>query len=198
MKLFASPASPYVRKVLVLAIETGQEVETLPSAASPVSRDPAIVALNPSGKIPTAILPDGSVLYDSRVITQWLDSRHDGPRMYPEPPARWTVLRREALADGLLDAALLARYETIRRPEHLRWPDWVTGQMDKIVSSLDALNGEAPGFGGIDAGLIAIGCAVGFVELRFPDLGWRDGRADLARWYDSFSQRESMRLTVPR
>lgn len=197
LKLFQSSTSPFARKVMVVALETGQEVEKLPAAANPVTRDPAIVAQNPTGMVPTALLPDGSALYDSRVITRWLDAQpHGGPKMYPEGRALWTVLRREALADGMTDATILARYELAMRPEALRWPDWIRGQMEKVESSLDQLETEAAGFAGIDAGLIAIACSLSYLDLRFADLGWRESHPHLARWYEAFSKRPSMRTTA--
>ena len=197
MKVYFSPFSPYVRKVMMVAAETGQTVEKLDSAASPIQRDQTIVAKNPTGKVPTAILDDGSALYDSRVITRWLDAQHDGPRMYPEGDALWTVLRREAVADGLLDAALLARYETAMRPAEMLWQEWLTGQMDKINSSLDQMESEAAGFQGVDAGLIAIACALGYLDFRFPDHDWRTGRPALSGWFGDFSKRASMQDTRP-
>ncbi|KAA0014592.1 glutathione S-transferase [Billgrantia pellis] len=195
MKLFYSPASPYVRKVMVMAHETGQEVDKLDSAASPINRDQKIVDHNPTGKVPTAILPDGSALYDSRVICRWLDAQHAGPKMYPE--GNWDIVRQEALADGLLDAALLARYETVMRPEEMRWPEWLQGQMDKIASSLDTMETEAESLKDVNAGSIAIGCAVAYLDFRFPDYPWRTSRPQLTRWYEAFSQRASFQMTQP-
>ncbi|MCC6305320.1 MAG: glutathione S-transferase family protein [Rhodobacteraceae bacterium] len=197
MKLFHTPTSPLVRKVMVVALETGQEIETLPAAPSPVRRDRTIAAANPSAMVPTAILPDGGALYDSRVITRWLDSRHEGAKMYPEGEALWTVLRREALADGMIGAAVLMRYETTIRPEALRWPDWLDGQREKVTGSLDQLEAEAAGFAGVDAGLIAIACGLGFLDLRFADLDWRPTRPALAHWFAAFSARPSMEATRP-
>ena len=200
MKLFFSAASPYVRKVMVVAHETGQSerIEKLAAAASPVKRDANIVAKNPAGKVPTMVLDDGSALFDSRVICQYLDAQHGGARLYAEEgPDRWPILRLEAIADGLLDAALLARYETALRPEDKRWADWQNGQMDKINSSLDAMQDEVSGREGVDAGLIAAGCALGYLDLRFSGLGWRNTRPALAAWYETFSQRPSMQATVP-
>lgn len=196
MKLFHSVSSPFVRKVMVVAHETGQEVERLASAANPITRDASIVAKNPTGKVPTAILPDGSALYDSRVITRWLDAQHAGPKMYPEGAALWAVLRREALGDGMADATILARYELAMRPEALRWPEWIKGQMAKVDSSLDQMEAEAAGFSGVDAGQIAIACALGYLDLRFADHGWRAGRPALARWHEAFCARPSMQATA--
>lgn len=197
MKLFHSPASPYVRKVMVLALETGQSVEKLASMASPIAADQSIVKQNPTGKVPTAILDDGAPLYDSRVITRWLDAQHTGVKMYPDDNSLWTVLRRESLADGLLDAALLARYETAMRPADLLWQDWLDGQMGKINTSLDQMETETPGFSGIDAGLIAIGCALGYLDFRFADYDWRSGRPALSAWFNTFAARPSMVDTTP-
>ncbi|MEC7256733.1 MAG: glutathione S-transferase family protein [Pseudomonadota bacterium] len=197
MKLYHSPASPYVRKVMVVAIETGQEVDILGSAASPVNRDVTIVAQNPTGKVPTALIDGDQPLYDSRVITQWLAAQQSAVAIYPAGDALWPVLRREALGDGLLDAALLARYETAMRPEALRWEDWLRGQMEKIDSSLDQMNAEVGDFGEVDAGVIAIACALGYLDFRFPDLDWRTSRPALADWFKTFSARPSMQQTRP-
>jgi glutathione S-transferase len=200
MKLYYSPASPYVRKVRVIAHETGQsdDIELLDCAPSPVKRDTSITPHNPTGKIPTLVLDDGTELYDSRVITQYLDSRHGGPKLYPDAgPQRWTVLRREALADGLLDAALLARYETVLRPTELQWTDWRQAQMEKIDASMDKLNEEIQGAEGIDAGVIACACALGYIDFRFQDHEWRSTRAALADWFAAFSKRASMLATRP-
>lgn len=197
MQVFYSPASPYVRKVMVLAEETGQTVEKLDSAASPVDRDQSVVAQNPTGKVPTAVLPDGTALYDSRVICRWLDAQHTGTKMYPDGDAVWGVLRREALADGLLDAALLARYETVMRPAEMLWPAWLQGQMDKIDSSLDVLERDVAGYGAMDAGWIAMGCAVAYLDFRFPDLAWRSGRPGLSDWYAELAERASFKATEP-
>lgn len=195
IKVFFSPASPYVRKVMMVAHETGQSLEKLDSAASPINRDSSIVAHNPTGKVPTTILPDGSALYDSRVICRWLDAQHEGSRMYPD--GDWDVPRREALADGLLDAALLARYETVMRPEEKIWPEWLQGQMDKVASSLDVMEAESSQLTSVDAGTIAIGCALAYLDFRFPDYYWRDERPTLASWFKSFSQRPSFLQTQP-
>jgi glutathione S-transferase len=138
------------------------------------------------------------VLYDSRVISQYLDCRHSGNRLYPaDGPDRWSALRREALADGLLDAALLARYETMLRPEAFRWPEWLNGQMDKINSSLDQMQKDVDNGSDLDAGQIATACALGYLDFRFPDLAWHSSHPALADWFDLFSERASMVATAP-
>lgn len=192
MKLLSSPTSPYVRKVLVLLRETGQTVETEVQHASPTARNPAVAAANPLGKIPALLTDDLGPLYDSRVICQYLDTLHDGPRLYPEGAARFTALRREALADGLLDAALLARYESIR-PEGLVWPDWYAGQEAKMLAALAAMEADLPE--GVDIAAIAYGCALAYLDFRFAGLNWRDRHPKLAEWEAAFSARPSMRAT---
>lgn len=199
MKMHFATASPYVRKVRVLAMETGlaDRIELAKVAVTPVGPDSALCADNPIGKIPTLVRDDGSALYDSRVICEYLDSLHDGSRMFPESgDARWTALRRQALADGILDAAVNTRYETFLRPENFRWPDWMDGQMRKIRRSLDVLETEPLG-DSVDIGTISIACALGYLDFRYADEGWRDTRPKLASWYDMFSSRPSMSETHP-
>jgi len=200
MKLFYSPASPYVRKVLITAHETGQsdDLDLVACAANPVNRDQSVVALNPLGKIPALALDDGTVLYDSRVICQYLDSRHSGDKLYPSAgSARWSVLQREALADGLLDAALLARYETMLRPREFQWTDWINGQTEKINSSLDQMEQDVRQNQALDAGQISTACALGYLDFRFPLLDWRSAHPALEAWFNTMSARESMVTTVP-
>jgi glutathione S-transferase len=197
MKLFHSPASPFVRKVMVIAHETGQDIEILPCKVSPVSRDDAVAAGNPLSKIPTLLTPDGA-LYDSRVICQYLDAQHGGAPMYPAAgPARWTALRREALADGLLEAALLARYETVLRPAEGVSDAILQGHLTKIAAALSALEAETADLTGVDAGTVAIGCALGYLDFRFADMDWRSPNPALAAWFETFGARASMVRTAP-
>ncbi|WP_298723756.1 glutathione S-transferase [uncultured Ferrovibrio sp.] len=200
MKIFYSPASPYVRKVLAVGIELGlaDRIEKLPSAAHPVNRDANIVAHNPMGKVPTFFTDSGYALYDSRVICEYLDDLAGGNRMFPKGETRWEALRDQALADGLLDAALLARYEQVVRPAEHKWQPWLDGQMAKITSCVDALQAKVATLEGrVDIGTIAAGCALGYLDFRFPDYDWRKGREALANWFKQFSERPSMRDTVP-
>lgn len=201
LKLFHSPASPYVRKVMAAAIERGVDdrIEILPSVASPIARDRTIVRHNPTGKVPTALLPDGLPLFDSRVICQYVDAMGSGPGLYPQDDTRFAVLTLEALADGLLDAALLLRYETAMRPKPLRWPEWVAGQSDKIDSSLAAMEGEffATLTAGFHAGAVASACALGYLDFRFAGRNWRRPHPKLADWYEGVSARPSLARTAP-
>ena len=199
MKLRYSPTSPYVRKVSVTAIELGLagKIERIPTNTQ--DRDSGIAAHNPLGKVPALILDDGGVLYDSPVICEYLDSLHDGPKLFPEAgPARWTALRQQALGDGLLDAAILRMLETVRRPEELRWQGWIKHQTAKMTQALDQFEAEASKFDEAPSiGQIAAGCALGYLDFRFPDLGWRDGRPGLAAWCETFAQRPAMQETLP-
>ena len=201
MKLYHSPASPFVRKALVAAHELGlaDGIEIVPVAMTPVKGVPALNEENPLGKIPALVLDDGTALYDSPVICEYLDTRHDGAPLFPaEGPERWTALRRQALADGLLDAAILCRYETFLRPEERQWEDWIEGQRAKFRRALDALDGEAESFGDtVDIGTISAGCAADYLDFRSLDDGWREGRPHLAAWLERFAARPSMQATRP-
>jgi glutathione S-transferase len=199
MKLFYASASPFVRKVMMFAIETGvvDDIELAKIALTPTSPNADVCADNPVGKIPTLVRDDGVALYDSRVVCEYLDSLHGGTPMFPpEGEARWTAIRRQALADGIMDAAVSARYETFLRPEALRWADWVDGQMGKVRRGLDVLEGEQLS-GTVEIGTISIACALGYMDFRYPDEGWRDTRPGLAAWYEEMSARPSMTRTVP-
>ncbi len=201
MKLFHNIASPFVRKVRVLAAETGQSarIELVQSVFTPVQPDRELFGSNPLGKIPTLLLDDGTALYDSRVICEYLDSLHEGPKMFPAlGPARWAALTRQAQGDGILDAAVGTRYELALRDPSRQWPEWIENQRQKYRRSLDALEAESGSLdGAVDIGVITAACALGYLDFRYPDEGWRDARPGLAGWYAAFRERESMRTTAP-
>jgi glutathione S-transferase len=202
MRLHSNPASPFGRKVKVLAMEAGlfDRLETHTVQTTAVGPDPSLVADNPLGKIPCLVLDDGTALYDSRVICEYLDSLHAGSRFFPtDGPARWTALRLQALADGIMDAALLARYEAFLRPEANRWPAWIDGQLDKAVRGLERLEEvELANFKDrVDIGAVTVACALGYIDFRFPSLTWRDTRPGLTAWYETFALRPSMQATRP-
>jgi glutathione S-transferase len=201
MKLFYSPASPYARKVLLAAHQLGliDRIEVIGATLSPIACDPQVAERNPLGKIPALVTDDGQALYDSRVIVEYLESLGGGTLLPVAPdPARWTALRHQALADGLQDAALLARYETFLRPEPLRWGDWVDGQMLKIDRALDVLEAEV---GEIEAGAplgqIAVAGALGYLDFRFAHHDWRAGRPALSAFYARYAARPDMVATDP-
>ena len=200
MKLYYSPLSPYVRKCMVVATELGlaDRIEKVTGAANPITRDQTIVAQNPLGKLPTFITDDGAVLYDSRVICEYLNDIGKGKFFPAAGAARWQVLTEQSLGDGILDAALLARYEGAMRPEALRWADWTKGQMEKIHSGLALINANAGKWGdSIDIGKITFGCVLGYLDLRFSTLDWRTQYPAATTWFAKFNARPSMQATVP-
>ena len=202
MKLYVASASPFGRKASIVIAEhgLGPRVIQEPASVTPVNRNTDIARDNPLVKIPTLVLDDGSSLYDSPVICEYLDQLGGAPRFFPAAgPARWTALRRQALCDGLMDAAILLRYEQALRPEALRWPEWIAGQTAKVSGALDALEAEAGTFGdAFDIGHIATACALGYLDLRFAQMGWRNGRPALAAWFETVSKRPSLIATLPK
>jgi len=195
MRLLFSPTSPYVRKCLVVAHELGLDgrLQLLPANAHPINRDREIIASNPLGKVPTFFTDDGQVLYDSRVICEYLDTLAGGSLFPRTGPARWEALTLQSLGDGMLDAALLARYEDAARPEAILWPEWRAGQLDKIETSVQHLQARPALLAGrVDIGAITVGCALWYADLRFADFGWRERCPAVASWYAAFSQRPSM------
>ena len=199
MQLISSVTSPFVRKVRVVLKETGQEgdVEEVSVATLPIAPDPKVSAANPLSKIPALIRPDGPTLYDSRVITRFLDARSGGA-LYPDARI-WDVLTLEATADAMMDAAVLMAYEVRLRPEGMRFDDWIEGQWGKVEGALDALNTRWMSHlsGPLDMGQIAVGCALGYLDFRHDARGWRKGRDALDDWFAVFCARDSMKATKP-
>ncbi|MFN3845448.1 MAG: glutathione S-transferase [Paracoccaceae bacterium] len=199
MKLYHSPTSPYVRKVMVLIAETGiRGIETVTASGTPTSPDPTLIERNPLGKVPALERPDGPTLYDSRVICQFLDAEA-GAGLYPAAPRLWDTLTVEATADGILDAAILMVYESRIRPEDKRFSPWVEGQWAKINRAIDVLETRWIDHldGPLDIGQIATACALGYLDFRHSSRNWRKGRASLAEWEAGFAKRPSMLATAP-
>ncbi|MGR3461275.1 MAG: glutathione S-transferase [Roseovarius sp.] len=199
MQLIASPLSPFVRKVRVLLHETGliQQVEVVNLATTPIETDPRAASANPLGKIPALVREDGATLYDSRVITRYLDDLADAG-LYPEARL-WEILTLEATADGIMEAAVLMTYEGRFRPENMQYAPWVEAQWAKIARALDALEARWISHlsGRLDMGQVATGCALGYLDFRHDGRGWRQGHPALADWFTGFAQRESMAATAP-
>jgi glutathione S-transferase len=199
MQLYSSPASPFVRKVKVVLHETGQidDVEMVAAAGTPVGGTTLPLSLNPLGKIPTLVRDEGPALFDSRVICRFLDDRAGGG-LYPAARI-WDVLTLEALADGIMEAAVLIVYESRCRPEEKVFDFWVEGQWVKVSRALDVLNTRwiSHLVGPLDMGQIAVGCALGYLDFRHGDRNWRQGRDALAAWEARFSERASMEVTRP-
>jgi glutathione S-transferase len=198
MKLRHAAASPFVRKVMVVAHELGllDRIELLSTTVSPVGANARLAADNPLMKVPALTTDDGQVLYDSPVICEYLDTLAGGTRFFPASgPARWTALRQQALGDGILDALVLCRYETTR-PEDKRWQGWTEGQMRKAHQGLAAI--ERENFAGPRTiGPVTFGCVFGYLDFRFPNDGWRTRHPKLAAWYQEVERLPSMQATRP-
>lgn len=200
MKLYWSSRSPFVRKVMIFAHECGlaagiQCERTLVAMNRP---NVSLLPVNPTGKIPTLVLDDGTVLYDSTVICEYLDSLHTGPRLFPASgPARWTALRRHALGNNLTDNLMLWRNEMLR-PQPQQSPDTLAAFEIKVRNAVAALDQEAVALTADPVGIghVAIGCALGYIDFRFAHLGWREGNNYIAGWYETFARRPSMTLTA--
>lgn len=205
MKLWYAKASPFVRKVLIVAHERAliEKIELLSAAANVISPDKGVMGVNPTGKIPALVIEGelGSseiVLFDSRVICAYLDSIHDGKKLTPRSgKKRFEIMTLEALGDGIMDAAVANRYETFLRPEEKRWDKWSQGQMLKVTNGLDNLEenwikslGRVPNMGSI-----SVACALGYLDFRYSELNWRKERKGLARWFKRFEQRDSYNAT---
>ncbi|OWJ67002.1 glutathione S-transferase family protein [Inquilinus limosus] len=197
MKLLYSPFSPFARKVRIVAAELGLQdrIEVTPTS----TEDPAsgLSARNPLNKIPVLETEFGP-LYDSPVICEYLDTLHEGGKLLPAAgPERWRALRWQALADGLMDAALLIRYELTLRQEGGRSEAWIERQKSKIRKSLDQMEADAAELDGpLTIGTIAAAAALGYLDLRFVDWGWRETHPRLAAWHAVFAERPSYVTTI--
>ncbi len=201
MKLFCAFASPFVRKVRILARETGVDahIDEVVVKVAPTAPSPDVYAINPLGKIPALITDDGKAIFDSSVICAYLDSQHPGSKMIPtDPDLHWRVLTIESLCDGILDAAILRRYEIALRPDDKRSPEWLDGQRGKVMRGLNVLEHAIDELAdNITLATIAIGCVCGYLDFRFADEDWRTAQPRLATWFGHFSQRSSMQTTIP-
>jgi glutathione S-transferase len=209
MKLLYQTHSPYARKVLVAAHEMGlqQRLCVVHHETSPTRRNEEVLALNPLGKVPVLICDDGVVLFDSNVICEYLDGMHPNARLIPgEPGARWRALKMQALAQGIADAGIAARWEAARRPAQLRWPTMHDAQVRKIAQACDFLEQDidqrglplgitVPDTGAPDIGDIALVTALSWVEFRGV-YAFLPGRPCLAAWYVALCARPSMLATA--
>jgi glutathione S-transferase len=177
-------------------LRLADQIELLDSAAHSVQRDSRIITYNPLGQVPTLLLNDGTMVADSSVICDYLDALKQG-RIFPATgEARWRALTDQAVADGMMEASLLARYERAVRPPDKLWQDWLAGHLDKIDTCLQAFNRAAPQFGKrFDIGTIALGCALAYLDLRFPDIDWRVAYPNLRDWHAAFEERPSLQAT---
>jgi glutathione S-transferase len=201
MKLYHAPASPFVRKVMILLHEAGaaDRVTVVPVSGTPIAPGTLPVDRNPLGKIPALERPDGPTLYDSRVICRYLDDLL-GAGLYPAAPHLWDTLVLEATADGIADAAVSMRYEvSVRAPEQ-RSPDWIEAQWAKVDRALTAIEDRWMSHlsGPLDMGQIALGCALGYVDFRHADREWQRHHPVLATWWAGFADRAALRATEPK
>jgi glutathione S-transferase len=200
MKLYWSSRSPFVRKVMIFAHECGlaARIECVRTLVAMTKPNPDLLPVNPTGKIPTLVLDDSSVLYDSTVICEYLDSLHKGRPLFPEASlARWTALRRHALGNNLTDNLMLWRNE-ILRPQAQQSKEMLAAFEIKVRNAMATLDQEAAALANdpVSIGHVAIACALGYIDFRFGDLGWRKGHDRIAGWYETFAQRPSMTLTA--
>lgn len=199
--LYYASTSAFVRKVMISAQVLGlaDRIVRLDSAAHPVERDERIAAFNPLAKVPALRTPEGISLYDSRVICEYLNAFAGGLLFPAEGDTRWISLTRQALGDGLIDAALLARYEFTARPAAAQWSPWAEAQLTKVRAALAEIDSQAPILSDQpdDIGVIAIGCALGYLDFRFADLDWRRDHPRAAAWFERLSQHPALRATQP-
>lgn len=201
MKLFISAASPFARKVRLVIREAGLEsqFEEILTVVSPIQPNVELARANPLMKLPTLVTDDGLALFDSPMICEFVDSLNAGRKLFPAAGnARWVALRQQAVADGILDAAILVRYQTALCPKELQWPQWIEGQrakwrqaLDFVESDVAALDGEAT------IGSLSVATTLAWLDFRYGDDDWRASRPALAAWFSAFDQRPSMLATRP-
>jgi glutathione S-transferase len=197
MKLLYQTHSPYARKALVFAHEAGiaRQIEVVHHETSPTRRNEHVFAENPLGKVPVLIRPGQSPLFDSDVICAYLDTLHRGRKLIPqEDEPRWRALRLQAVAQGLADAGIQFRWETVRRPQALRHAPLADGYRQKLVASYDWLESQLDVEAPVHVGHIALATCLDWLEFReLPQ--FRASRPRLAAWFDEFARRPSMRAT---
>ena len=201
MKLLHGGLSPFVRKVMILAHEKNivRELELEASPVNPLQPMESVIKVNPLGKIPALVLNNGSAIYGSTLICEYLDENYPVPKFFPRGDDRWTALRLNNLADGILEAGNLVRIESLR-PDGLKWQQWEEVQVLKVRNALDALENEARNLK-IDnpsIGEVATACALGWLEVRLEQIAWQDNRPNLVQWYKKISERPSLEATAPK
>lgn len=210
MKLISADASPFARKarVVILELDLADKVEIVnPGAVTPVSNNDVLNAANPLGILPALVLDSGESIVDSSIICDYFIEvavAAGKQSLYPaELQACFKSKSLHAFADGMMDTAVATRYENALRPEELRWADWTNIQMEKISRALDHLESECKHFSNDpqtsepQMGEIACACALGYLDFRYADMGWRNGRTDLSAWFEAISSRASLSATVP-
>ncbi|MEL6774353.1 MAG: glutathione S-transferase family protein [Pseudomonadota bacterium] len=201
MKLYFSPTSPFVRKVmLVLYLKNlVEKVQLVPGSGTPTQPNKQTVGVNPIGKIPALATEAGQILFDSRVVCRYLD-KISGGGLYPSDDTEFAVLTREAMADGILDAGVIALYEHRLRPEGMRHQpisDAMTAKMERGLAAFEK-DAEAATTGPMTIDKIALAAALGYLDFRYSGLNWRTKAPKLTAWYDDFRETPAMLATAPR
>ncbi len=197
MKLFYSPTSPFVRKVMACAITRRIDHQITLVRTNPHKSPPDLLAANPLSKVPCLVTDDGLALFDSPVICEYLDSVGDAGAMFPEHgAARWRALKQQAIGDGILDAAVGRRGE-MGNPKEAAREAWIRRQSAAIERALNDLAADPP-HRTVDIGTITLACALGYLDFRFAAEPWRETRPRLAEWYAGFAETPGLALTIPR
>ena len=200
MKLIGTPTSPYTRKARVVLAEKKIDYDWI--VDSPNSPDTTVPKFNPLARVPVLVLDDETAIFDSPVIVEYLDNLSPNNKLFPQPSReRIEVKRWEALSDGVMDAAVGARMEQMR-PEKQRSQDWIKRERKVIGETLEFIArelGDKPWCMGTPFTYadVALGCALGYLDFRFPDIDWRASHANLARLHEKLMQRPSFADTVP-
>lgn len=201
MKLIGSLASPYVRKVRIAMAEKRLDYEFI--LENVWHSDTKIQESNPLGKVPCLIMEDGGAMFDSRVIVEYLDTLSPVGKLIPtQGRERAGVKCWEALADGVLDAGVLVRLEKTLRPPEQQSQEWIERQMKKVHAGLKAMSagfGDTPFCAGNQYTLadVAVGCTLGWLSFRFPEINWKEEYPNLAKLFEKLSERPSFKDTVP-
>jgi glutathione S-transferase len=199
MKLHWSPRSPFVRKVMIVVHERGliDRVTCLRTVAATAKPHAELTKDNPLSKIPTLVLDDGTVIYDSPVICEYLDALDGGPKLFPaEARARLVALRRQALGDGFLDMMVLLRDERMRANPSAMHQASTAVRKAAVLQSLEQ-EADALGVAPFGIGHIAIGCVLSYLDFRYADENWRQDHPRIATWHKTFAARPSVRATLP-
>ena len=199
MKLVYSPPSPFVRKVttLIYHANLNDRIELINVKTTALSVAEEARAANPLGKIPVMILEDGKAIFDSRVITRYLDN-FAGSNLYPQDKI-YDILTLEALADGIMESAVSITYESKLRPQNEQSPSWMEAQWSKVLHAIKALDdGQFQAMdSGMNMGQIAVACALGYLDFRHDARQWRTGNANLASWNDKMIKLPALIKTIP-
>ena len=196
MKLYYSPTSPYVRKVAACAIACGLHERITRVETNPHASPAALVADNPLSKVPCLVTQDGLALFDSPVICEYLNAVGEGSLFPPAGPLRWRALKLQAIGDGIMDAAVMRRMEMGRPAEEARTAN-MARQAAAVGRALDLLQAAVPA-DHLDIGTITVACALGYLDLRFAEDRWREGRPALAAWYAAMEKRPEIAETGPK